>query len=346
MFQAVAQVNNIGSESENPSPNIKKRHHLPDKDTNNQGNDKNIDTQKNSPGMPSPLQFMKQLKNRVLQEVKSTNSSENPSKLTPTPSKKKTVASLPTTKLLSSTLTPYPLPDDLQSCSLVGKKDASSAITRAKTQECKDLIKNITCLQQGGRLYDLDIMNLCPIGRDPGRGFQKISYDQGTGPDVRVVYLMSIHGRAYRQVKRLFKAVYHTDHYFYIHVDSVSLIDYYCCVIMSTEGEKERERRDRGVKGRKRERRGGERERGGGEREREREGERERERGRERKVSKPVICAVVTLIIALIGVLVCNKPSNVHWCQECGTIEWYLSELFPNYNTSNAYWTNCFSLCN
>ena len=72
-------------------------------------------------------------------------------------------------------------------------------------------------------MYDLDIMNLCPIGRDPGRGFQKVPYDQGTGPNARVVFLMSIHGRAYRQVKRLFKAIYHTDHYFFIHVDSVSL---------------------------------------------------------------------------------------------------------------------------
>ena len=167
---------------------------------------------------------MKQLKNRVLQEVKSTNSSENLSKLTPSPNKKLTAASLPNTKSISSTLVPYPLPSDLQnSCSLVGKKDAISAISRAKTQECKDLLKNITCLQQGGQLYNLDIMNACPIGRDPGRGFQKISYDQGEGPNARVVFLMSIHGRAQRQVKRLLKAIYHTDHYFFIHVDSVSL---------------------------------------------------------------------------------------------------------------------------
>jgi protein xylosyltransferase len=230
VFQAVAQVNNIHvgrnivSESELRSPNIKKRDNLPDKNTN-QEKGKNI---------PSPLQFMKQLKNRVLQEVKSTNSSENLSKLTPTPNKKKTAPSLPSTKSLSSTLVPYPLPNDLQSCSLVGKKDAVSAVSRAKTQECKDLIKNITCLQQGGRLYDLDIMNLCPIGRDPGRGFQKISYDQGEGPNARVVFLMSIHGRAHRQVKRLFKAIYHTDHYFFIHVDSVSFSDYYYyCVTRS-----------------------------------------------------------------------------------------------------------------
>ena len=219
MFQAVAQVNNIGrnivSESEHPSPNIKKRDHLPDENTNQD---------KGNKGMPSPLQFMKQLKNRVLQEVKSTNSSENLSKLTPTPNKKLTAASLPSTKSLSSTLVPYPLPSELQnSCSLMGKKDAVSAITRAKSQECRDLIKNITCLQQGGQLYNLDIMNVCPIGRDPGRGFQKISYDQGEGPNARVVFLMSIHGRAHRQVKRLFKAIYHTDHYFFIHVDSVSL---------------------------------------------------------------------------------------------------------------------------
>lgn len=31
-----------------------------------------------------------------------------------------------------------------------------------------------------------------------------------------------VHGRAVRQLKRLIKAIYHRDHYYYIHVDKVS----------------------------------------------------------------------------------------------------------------------------
>ena len=174
---------------------------------------------------------MKDLKNRVLQQAKSTNSSEalsrspsSPLSLTPSDKKPKLMLAIPNTgSLQPRSLTPYPLPPDLGECNLTSKKDATSAISRAKTQECKDLIRNVTCLQQGGRLYDTAIRNKCPLGRYPGKAFQKIPYSHGSGPNARVVYLMSIHGRAYRQVKRLFKAVYHTDHYFFIHVDSVSL---------------------------------------------------------------------------------------------------------------------------
>jgi len=39
---------------------------------------------------------------------------------------------------------------------------------------------------------------------------------------VRVVYLLTLNGRAVRQVRRLIKALFHRDHYFYIHVDAVS----------------------------------------------------------------------------------------------------------------------------
>ena len=38
----------------------------------------------------------------------------------------------------------------------------------------------------------------------------------------RVAFVLTVNGRALRQVKRLFKALYHANHYYYIHVDSVS----------------------------------------------------------------------------------------------------------------------------
>lgn len=41
------------------------------------------------------------------------------------------------------------------------------------------------------------------------------------GPPVRIAYMLVVHGRAIRQLKRLLKAVYHERHFFYIHVDKV-----------------------------------------------------------------------------------------------------------------------------
>lgn len=40
---------------------------------------------------------------------------------------------------------------------------------------------------------------------------------------VRVAFVLMVHGRAVRQLKRLIKAIYHRDHYYYIHVDKVSV---------------------------------------------------------------------------------------------------------------------------
>ena len=39
---------------------------------------------------------------------------------------------------------------------------------------------------------------------------------------VRIVFVFTVSGRAVRQIIRLLKAIYHVDHYYYIHVDSVS----------------------------------------------------------------------------------------------------------------------------
>lgn len=40
-------------------------------------------------------------------------------------------------------------------------------------------------------------------------------------PTMKIVFVLTMNGRALRQVRRLFKALYHTDHYYYIHVDKV-----------------------------------------------------------------------------------------------------------------------------
>ena len=113
--------------------------------------------------------------------------------------------------------------NEVWNCDISNKKDALSAISRAKSPQCKELIHNISCLYSAGKLYNTEIKNQCPYIRFSGRGFERIDYELGTGSLARVVFLLSIHGRAFRQVKRLFKAIYHSDHYYYIHVDSVSI---------------------------------------------------------------------------------------------------------------------------
>lgn len=40
---------------------------------------------------------------------------------------------------------------------------------------------------------------------------------------VRIAYIFVVHGRALRQVRRLIKLLYHSDHFFYIHVDKVCI---------------------------------------------------------------------------------------------------------------------------
>lgn len=46
------------------------------------------------------------------------------------------------------------------------------------------------------------------------------SIDEGSS--AQIVFLLTLNGRALRQVHRLINALYRTSHYFYIHVDKVS----------------------------------------------------------------------------------------------------------------------------
>lgn len=49
-------------------------------------------------------------------------------------------------------------------------KEAVSAINRAKTQKCKQLISNITCLSMEGKLYPYELKSSCPAeGYTPGK---------------------------------------------------------------------------------------------------------------------------------------------------------------------------------
>lgn len=50
----------------------------------------------------------------------------------------------------------------------------------------------------------------------------EVSSAVGGERPIRIAFLLTLNGRAVRQVHRLLKALFHKDHYFYIHVDSVS----------------------------------------------------------------------------------------------------------------------------
>lgn len=209
--------------------------------------------------------------------------------------------------------------DELASLKLscrVRSKEALSAIQRAKTEECKREIGNISCQVQAGSFYPTRLKSYCPSnGKVRGKamgcfvdsrdkrilkghamqlkhntpalcvdicyqrgymhagvqygkecfcgndelpendnvsdgdcsmdcvgdsrikcgGYLRISiYQTGLAKYVpkplkkpgfgsrpaRIVYILTVNGRAARQILRLFKSLYHIDHYFYIHVDS------------------------------------------------------------------------------------------------------------------------------
>ncbi|XP_071033432.1 xylosyltransferase 1 isoform X2 [Parasteatoda tepidariorum] len=98
-------------------------------------------------------------------------------------------------------------------------KEAVTAIHRATTQACKHEIANITCLMQQGMLYPKRLPRFCPLKAmvklDPKPAVKVIE-----GDPVRIVFLLTVNGRAVRQVYRLIKALFSHNHYFYIHVDS------------------------------------------------------------------------------------------------------------------------------
>lgn len=61
--------------------------------------------------------------------------------------------------------------DFVPPCAIV-TKEAISAIHRAKTQKCKQLISNTTCLIKEGRFYPKRLPNYCPNGgREGGKSF-------------------------------------------------------------------------------------------------------------------------------------------------------------------------------
>lgn len=60
----------------------------------------------------------------------------------------------------------------------------------------------------------------------PGKASVNVQWDEEASDatqviPVRIAFVLVVHGRASRQFQRFFKAIYHTSHYYYIHVDQV-----------------------------------------------------------------------------------------------------------------------------
>ncbi|XP_035695528.1 xylosyltransferase 1-like isoform X1 [Branchiostoma floridae] len=107
-------------------------------------------------------------------------------------------------------------------CEIKGK-DAVSALSRAKTAQCKQQLADTACLMQEGKLFPEFIPRYCPVDGKPAHKvpMEEDYFLHGRTP-VRIAFVMVVHGRAIRQVKRLLKAIYHQDHYYLIHVDKRS----------------------------------------------------------------------------------------------------------------------------
>ncbi|XP_069399239.1 xylosyltransferase 2 isoform X2 [Ovis canadensis] len=109
-------------------------------------------------------------------------------------------------------------------CEIVGK-DALSALARASSKQCQQEIANVVCLHQAGSLMPKAVPRHC---QRAGKMSPVIPWDEVRaqqpmdGPPVRIAYMLVVHGRAIRQLKRLLKAVYHKQHFFYVHVDERS----------------------------------------------------------------------------------------------------------------------------
>ncbi|XP_054614371.1 xylosyltransferase 1-like [Dunckerocampus dactyliophorus] len=119
--------------------------------------------------------------------------------------------------------TAAPLRKEQAECEISGK-EAISALSRAKSRGCRQQMADVYCRHMKDALMPHQVPRFCPL---QGKVSVNIQWDEGP-PDsahpapVRLAFVLVVHGRASRQFHRLFKAVYHTAHFYYIHVDQRS----------------------------------------------------------------------------------------------------------------------------
>ncbi|XP_057673202.1 xylosyltransferase 2 [Corythoichthys intestinalis] len=110
-------------------------------------------------------------------------------------------------------------------CTIMNK-DAWSALRRAVTNQCRQEIADIVCLHEAGVLLPHALPRFCPpINSSSPEEALDVELDNSLADEenpVRIAFVIMVHGRAVRQVKRILKAIYHSDHFYYIHVDQRS----------------------------------------------------------------------------------------------------------------------------
>ncbi|XP_069876373.1 xylosyltransferase 1-like [Dipodomys merriami] len=113
--------------------------------------------------------------------------------------------------------------DQPPKCDISGK-EAISALSRAKSKHCRQEIAETYCRHKLGQLMPEKVTRFCPL---EGKANRNVQWDEDSveympANPVRIAFVLVIHGRASRQLQRMFKAIYHRDHFYYIHVDKRS----------------------------------------------------------------------------------------------------------------------------
>ncbi|KAJ7992014.1 hypothetical protein DPEC_G00274190 [Dallia pectoralis] len=108
-------------------------------------------------------------------------------------------------------------------CEISGK-EAISALSRAKSRGCRQQIAEVYCRHKERTLMPKSVPRYCPL---EGKAFVNVQWNEDmeqAAPvePIRIAFILVVHGRASRQFQRLFKAIYQTSHYYYIHVDQRS----------------------------------------------------------------------------------------------------------------------------
>ncbi|XP_072337957.1 xylosyltransferase 1 [Scyliorhinus torazame] len=108
-------------------------------------------------------------------------------------------------------------------CEISGK-EALSALSRAKSKHCRQEIAELYCLHKDGKLMPEKVPRLCPLEGKSTNNIQpeEDSLESPPPNPIRIAFVLVVHGRSSRQLRRMFKAIYHRDHYYYIHVDKRS----------------------------------------------------------------------------------------------------------------------------
>eukprot|EP00045_Choanoeca_perplexa_P011775 m.126143 g.126143 ORF g.126143 m.126143 type:complete len:745 (+) comp15766_c0_seq1:143-2377(+) len=128
------------------------------------------------------------------------------------------------------------IPSDLDGCTFASA-EMTSALQRVKLPSCEARLRRAACLSQLGLLYppqlSLQPMPRCILtpsqplkdwwtGRGVGEGAAVLPDELQVPSPTRLAFMLVVHGRNVRQIKRLLRAIYSTEHYYLIHVDARS----------------------------------------------------------------------------------------------------------------------------